>query len=146
MLIRALGTNLLDTEGCFLFTLQDMGDRPPVSGKGPGDRGQAGGRPGTPPAHPTHPRIPTPLETTSQHPPTRPGRPTQAGLSWPKGASSRTRYHIHDSCMRFDPLPPDPVTGRPRMEASIIAVLDAKKVPVYDFVISFLLKVGGQEQ
>lgn len=58
------------------------------------------------------------------------------------GSAARKRYRLGPSAIRFTPLPPDPAApGRPRLEATVVATLDARAVPVPDAVISFLLRV-----
>jgi hypothetical protein len=80
---------------------------------------------------------PSPLPCT--HPPTHP--PPQAGIELPPEAAARTRFHLHPSCLRFEPLPPDPLTGAPRVDVTVLVAFDMTKVPVPDSIISFLLKV-----
>ena len=93
MRMRALGLDLLATEGCLLVTLQDLG---------PGD---------LPP-----------------------------GLSPPPGSAARSRLPLHDGCIRFAPLAPDPKTGAPRLDVTVLASLDVGSGAVGDGLISFALK------
>jgi len=155
MRMRALGLDLLSTEGAMIVTLQDMGDELPVSARlaaawvgrravrsllsSTSDYLQpAGGsgvqRPTTPLLRPHHPSK---SKTSAQSI----KRPTQAGLTLPPGAATRTRYKLFPSCIRFEPLGPDPVTGKPRLDVTCMCSLDMTGVP--DGIISFLLKVGG---
>jgi hypothetical protein len=82
-----------------------------------------------------------PPTAPSPSPPTPPARPRQAGIELPPEAAARTRFHLYPSCLRFQPLPPDPKTGAPRVDATVLVAFDMSKVPVPDSIISFLLKV-----
>ncbi|GBF98776.1 hypothetical protein Rsub_11358 [Raphidocelis subcapitata] len=53
----------------------------------------------------------------------------------------RTRYRLSPSCVAFVPLPADPQSGAPRLDTTVVATLDARRVPVPDVIISFLLKI-----
>jgi hypothetical protein len=60
------------------------------------------------------------------------------------GTDQRKRYHLHSAAMLFTPLPPDPVTGKPGLDTIVVASLDARRVPIPDAIISFLLKVRAR--
>ncbi|KIY93688.1 hypothetical protein MNEG_14273 [Monoraphidium neglectum] len=92
ILIRALGMDLLQSEGAMIVSMQDLGDV-----------------------------LPPDLDLVPGH-------------------EARKRYSLHPSCFRFEPLPPEYPGGPPRVDTTVIATLDSKKVPVNDTVISFLLK------
>lgn len=69
------------------------------------------------------------------------GDPVPSAMELPPGSAARTRYRLHPGCMWFTPLAPDPATGNPRLDATVIITLDARRVLINDTLISFFLKV-----